>query len=123
MRITADTARLRRVLDTLQIDGVVIPVNLDGQTADVTVPPIVLIHYEQGTQSATLSQARTPIVALPRGVDLPTLGEIGLRILGISGPEAHRLAAAIDWCPSRPTPRHSARWTWAARTGPRSRGR
>jgi len=97
MRITADAAKLRRVLDALQIDDVEIPADLDGQTADVRVPPIVLINYEQGVQSATLSQARTPVVTLPRGVDLPTLGEIGLRVLGVDAHEAHRVAAAIDW--------------------------
>jgi hypothetical protein len=36
-------------------------------------------------------------VTLPRGVDLPTLGEIGLRVLGVDSHEAHRVAAAIDW--------------------------
>ena len=97
MRITADTANLRRALDTLQIKDVDIPANLDGQTADVSVPPIVLINYEQGVQAATLSQARTPAVTLPRGVDLATLGEIGLRVLGVDGHEAHRIAEAIDW--------------------------
>jgi hypothetical protein len=97
MRINADTAKLRRVLDTLQIEDIEIPADLDGQTADVRVPPVVLINYEQGVLSATLSQARTPIVTLPRGVDLATLGEIALRVLGVAAHEAHRVAAAIDW--------------------------
>ena len=36
-------------------------------------------------------------MSMPAGMDLPVLGEIGLRILGLARDEAHRLAQAIDW--------------------------
>jgi hypothetical protein len=97
MRVTADTGKLRRLLQALQIDGVEIPAGLDGQMADLDVPPIVLINYEQGVQKATLSQARSPSVTMPAGLDLPMIGEIGLRVLGVDAHEAHRVAEAIDW--------------------------
>jgi len=36
-------------------------------------------------------------VDLPAGIDLPTLGEIGLRILGLGPAEAKRIAQTTDW--------------------------
>jgi len=40
IRVTADTERLRRVLESLAIRDLTIPDTLDGQTATITVPPI-----------------------------------------------------------------------------------
>ena len=42
-------------------------------------------------------QARTPQLTLPDRVDVPALGEIGLRILGLPPLEAKQFAQAIDW--------------------------
>jgi hypothetical protein len=42
-------------------------------------------------------QAAKPEVLLPSDVDLPALGEIGLRILGLPPGEAREFAQAIDW--------------------------
>jgi hypothetical protein len=36
-------------------------------------------------------------VTLPESVDLQALGEIGLRILGLSAADARQFAQAIDW--------------------------
>jgi hypothetical protein len=46
---------------------------------------------------ARLLTARSPEVDLPPGVDLARLGEIGLRIVGMSPSEARRFAQSIDW--------------------------
>ena len=42
-------------------------------------------------------QGLAPEITLPTGVDLPALGEIGLRILGVPSGDAHTFAASIDW--------------------------
>ncbi len=97
IRITADTERLRRVLESLAIRDLTIPDTLDGQTATITVPPIVEMKYESANRMAILVQARSPNITVPAGLDLPLFGEIGLRILGLGRAEARRFAHAIDW--------------------------
>jgi hypothetical protein len=98
VRITADSARLQQVMDALGINDLAVPPGLDGRVIDVRVPPVVMIRYEHSPKSRTrLFQALTPEVALPDSLDLPALGEIGLRILGLPSAEAKEFAAAIDW--------------------------
>ena len=97
IRVTADTERLRRVLESLAIRDLTIPDTLDGQTATITVPPIVEMKYESANRMAILVQARSPNITVPAGLDLPLFGEIGLRILGLGRAEARRFAHAIDW--------------------------
>ncbi|MBI4475865.1 MAG: hypothetical protein HY654_01755 [Acidobacteria bacterium] len=96
-RVTGSTAKLRHVLEALEIRDVRVPQELDGQTATVRVPPMVHVAYKYGEQTVDFVQGRSPIVTMPEGIDLPMLGEIGLRILGLDSGEARRLAQAIDW--------------------------
>jgi hypothetical protein len=96
-QITADVARLRHVLDALDIKDVAIPMALDGQKIDLKAPPVVQQQFHAGKLRAEFVQSRSPEVSLPTGVDLAGLGEIGLRILGLDPTEAHRLAQSIDW--------------------------
>lgn len=96
-RITGDTTALHQMLEALGIRDLRVPSALDGQTALVKVPPVVRIRYDYGNQHVGFYQGRSPEVTLPAGVDLPMLGEIGLRILGLDRTEAYRLAQAIDW--------------------------
>jgi hypothetical protein len=98
MRITADSQRLQQVMDALGINDLTVPAGLDGHVIDVRVPPVVMIRYDhQNGRRTRLFQARTPQVALPDNIDLPALGEIGLRILGLPSAEAKQFAQAIDW--------------------------
>jgi hypothetical protein len=96
VRLTGNTSSLRQVLQTLSLNDVRIPEGLDGQTATLRVPPAVVIAYQRGDRKAAFIQARTPQVTLPAGLDLPALGEIGLRVLGLEKAEAHRFAQALD---------------------------
>ena len=96
-QITAETRPLKDVMDTLGITDLSIPDGLDGQTVTVRVPPSVVVKYEQGPRVTRLYQARTPEVSMPASVDLASLGEIGLRILGLSPQDASQFARAIDW--------------------------
>jgi hypothetical protein len=56
-----------------------------------------LSYGVQGRPVVTLIEASTPEVAFPAGVDVAALGEIGLRLLGLSRTEAYRIAQTIDW--------------------------
>jgi len=97
-RATADASRLRDVMDGLGISDLSVPEGLDGQVVDLTIPPVVTLTYNRsGTRAALLRQARSPEVALPAGVDLASLAEIGLRILGLPPTDARTFAEAVDW--------------------------
>jgi hypothetical protein len=97
VQITASASRLQQVMDALGITDLTAPAALEGQVVNVRVPPVVMVRYETGNRRARLFQARAPQVTLPSSVDLPTLGEIGLRILGLSKDNARQFAQAIDW--------------------------
>ena len=96
-RITADTTRLKQVLDALGLSDVKVPDELDGETAMITVLPMVLTGYEQGERKASFIQGPMPEVLMPAGVDLAQLGEIGLRVLGMPAGEARTFSESIDW--------------------------
>jgi hypothetical protein len=97
-RITADAERLRGLLDALGITDVEVPAALDGAQITVRVPAAVQMRYRRGDAwVATFTQARSPEVDLPAGVNLAELGEIGLRVAGLSAAEAHEFARKIDW--------------------------
>ena len=96
-RLGASTARLREILDALDLRDVQVPPNLDTQDLTVHMYPVVAQSYRSEKHHLQLIQSRNPEVSMPAGVDLPRLGEIGLRILGMDAGEAHRLASSIDW--------------------------
>ena len=97
-QVIPNTERLRQVMDTLAIDDLEIPSGLDGTIVDVRIPSVVMLRYDRGgAAAAQLLQAKSPAVSLPDGFDLRALGEIGLRILGLSPVEARQFAAAIAW--------------------------
>jgi hypothetical protein len=96
-RVRADTRKLQDVLDALDITDVRSPAGLDGQEITLRVPPVMRLVYANGTQEVSFRVARSPEVFLPAGMDLPSLGEVGLRIAGLEPLQAHTLAHAIDW--------------------------
>lgn len=97
-RVTVDTKPLRDLMDTYDIHDLSIPAGLDGRQVEIHLPKVVVESYRSGEKRrAALVQAESPEVSLPYGVDLPRIGEIGLRLMGVERAEAHRLAGAIDW--------------------------
>ncbi|HVQ12697.1 MAG TPA: hypothetical protein VMS40_03865 [Vicinamibacterales bacterium] len=98
LQVTPDAERLQQAMDALAINDLEIPQGLDGGIVDVRISPVVVLRYDRGgALAAQLLQARSPTVSLPNGLDLRALGEIGLRILGLSPVEAREFAAAISW--------------------------
>jgi hypothetical protein len=96
-RVTADATRLDQVLDALAIKNLRAPAGVDGQVVTIRVPPAVMVRYEHDGRTTRFHQARSPQVAMPAGMDVRALGEIGLRILGLSADEAGQVSREIDW--------------------------
>jgi len=96
-RFTASTARLRALLDALDLRDVEVPRELDGATVAVHLQPLVAQVYRKDKLEASLMQSMSPEVDLPAGADPAQLGEIGLRILGLDDGEARRFAGSVDW--------------------------
>jgi hypothetical protein len=97
VRLTADTAKLRMLLDALELKDVEIPAQLDGAVVTIDVPSAIVMNYKRGGDVISFVQARSPEIALPEGVDLSQLGEIGLRIAGMPADEAASFARSVDW--------------------------
>jgi hypothetical protein len=97
MRFTVSEAKLRSLLDRLDVKNVNVPQGLDGQWVEVRKPPVVLQKFRSEKLRAVLMQARSPEVSVPAGWDMVQLGEIGLRVLGLDAGEAKRIARATDW--------------------------
>ena len=95
--VQGNTEKLQSVLDALGITDVSVPTALDGQTVSIQIPPVARLVYDDGQHQITLTQSRSPVIALPAGVDVASLAEIGLRLLGLDRAEAYRFAQSVDW--------------------------
>jgi len=96
-RMTVATAKLAEILTSLGLDDVKVPQNLDGAKVDLRMPAAVSIGYRSEKSRVELIEAHSPEVTLPPGADLAQIGEIGLRIAGMSAADARRFASSIDW--------------------------
>lgn len=106
-RVRLDSARLQALAGAVGADEIEIPASWTGATVDVDVPPVVAVRYVRTIEATdtrpareerfTLLQSAIPEVELPEGVDLATLGRLGLRLAGMSAEEALSFAGAIDW--------------------------
>jgi hypothetical protein len=97
MRVTASAGKLRQLVQSIGLQDVDVPETIDGKSATVRTSAVVKVTYRHEDRTVTVLQTRSPGVDLPPGLDLPVLGEIGLRILGLSAQEAHRFAQNVDW--------------------------
>jgi hypothetical protein len=89
----------------------VIPKSVDGEQVTIHLPDIVVAMYGEcglvsdEDQSSTgeretcmaLVQARSPTVDVPPELDLNSLGEIFLQVLGMSDEEAAQFSEKVDW--------------------------
>ena len=95
--ITANVAKAQEILNMVGVDDVQIPSQLDGAKITVTKPSAVMLNYTFKNGAVSLMQSPSPEIELPPGVELKQLGEIGLRVLGLSKQDAHDFAAKVDW--------------------------
>lgn len=96
-RVTLDAGRLQALLDALDIRDVRVPAGAEGQAATLHVPRVVRVRFQDGQRTVMSWQARQPLAALPAGIDVPALAQIGLRILGVESNEAYSFAHSMDW--------------------------
>jgi hypothetical protein len=96
-RLAVSEAKLRTLLQQLDLHDVEVPPGLDGKWIDVRKPPVVIQTFESGALRAGLVQAVSPEVSVPAGLDVVGLAEIGLRVLGLDAGEARRIARGTDW--------------------------
>lgn len=96
-RLTLHTRPLRALMDLMEVNDLDLPADLDGKTAELHMPEMVVQTWRSERRRLAFIQAASPEVALPAGADLERLGEIGLRCMGVGRDEAHRLAKTIDW--------------------------
>ncbi len=96
-RVQVDTQRLRSLLTSLGIDDVQVPPALEGADVTMRVPPVAIASYRHETSEVIFLQAPSPEVTLPAGVELARLGEIGLRIAGLSADDARHFSQSVDW--------------------------
>jgi hypothetical protein len=97
MRFSVSEAKLRSLLDRLDVKDVTVPRGLDGRWVEVKKPPVVIQKFHSAKRRAILVQARSPEVSVPSGWDVEQLAEIGLRVLGLDPGEAKRIAHTTDW--------------------------
>lgn len=98
MRLSVSEAKLRSVLQRLDLNDVEVPTGLDGRWIEVKKPPVVFQKFRSPRNGrAMLVQARSPEVSVPAGWDVERLAEIGLRVLGLDTGEARRIARSTDW--------------------------
>lgn len=95
MRINVQT--VRSVLAALGVTDVTIPDALGAQPITIELPPTILMRYEGDGYSVSLIEGTSPIVTLPRGVDLTQLGKAALEVFGMSSAQAATLSKQIDW--------------------------
>src|SRR5262245_28565035 len=96
-RVRLDVEKLRSLADALGVASADVPSAWDGASVEVHVPPVVILKYARSDGEFVLLQSRGPEVALPEGVDLARLGELGLQLSGMSATEARLFAHTIDW--------------------------
>ena len=96
-RLTLRVQPLRALMDLMEVNDLDLPADLEGRTAEVHIPEMVVQTWRNDRRRLAFVQAASPEVALPAGADLERLGEIGLRCMGVGRGEARRLAKTIDW--------------------------
>jgi hypothetical protein len=102
VRMTVDRSAVEAALAYLEVTDVTLP-PVEQVTVEVDVPPAVVQEYHvsnpygEADASLTISQAPSPAVEVPDGIDPRAMGEILLQVLGLQSDEARRVAQSIDW--------------------------
>jgi hypothetical protein len=100
VRVTLNTEAVNSLIDAFGIHDLRLPDAVNGESATLHVHPIVSVDYQRTgnpQRRVMLFQGRSPEATLPEGIDLASLAEIGLRVLGLESAEAHRFASSVDW--------------------------
>jgi hypothetical protein len=93
-QLTINEANARSLLQAANLDPALLPAGIDGARITVVIFNGVEQRWADGT---TLLQSESPLVQYPDALDPALLGEALLQFLGLTPPEAARLARQIDW--------------------------
>lgn len=102
VRLDLERSTMEMVVGALGLSDVTLP-PVDRVTLEVDVPVAVAQEYTvdnpYGERDArfAISQAPSPAVDVPAGIDPDAMGELFLRMLGTPAEDAQRLARSIDW--------------------------
>lgn len=97
VRFTLDKAKLDALLQTFGIRDLEVPAQADGAVVTIDAPKHLITRYRRRDDTLALAQSQSPQVTLPAGLELARLGEIALRVAGLSAAEASAFARTIDW--------------------------
>nr|MBN1229109.1 zf-HC2 domain-containing protein [Anaerolineae bacterium] len=96
-----DVETLRAVMSILEIDPAALPENIDGQVFEFTIEDGILMFFDDNNDrnehDFSILQIPSPSASYPEDTDITALGEVLLRVFGMSEREAARLAQQIDW--------------------------
>ncbi len=96
-RTEINLAAARALLQMANLPTDAIPSDRESVEVSANILPVVTLTYGRGATALTIIQARSPEVNVPEGIDLARIGEVGLRLLGLTPQEAQRLSRSIDW--------------------------
>ena len=113
-----DLPKVQAVIDEMGFSDLELPAELDGSEVSFEVPAVVELTFgscdvsperirEAGvdpdspipdlSECVTLTQFPSPEISAPPGLDIGSLGEIYLQVLGMSPEEAAQFSQNVDW--------------------------
>jgi hypothetical protein len=112
-QLTLDRDRLKGVLDEIGRSDLQLPRAMDGAVVKVDIPPIVVAAFgtcprpksqpglrgsmDPSNDCVIITQLRSPVVAMPPGVDLNQLADVGLQVAGMTPDQAQTFTSTVDW--------------------------
>jgi len=102
-KITASTANL--TLDVASVNSLLqslgstklLPESLDGQTFTMHMPTAIIAKYDLGNDMLTVTQARSPEMKAPSGVDVQAIKDALLNVPALPENLRNQLLAVDDW--------------------------
>lgn len=116
--ILVDLPKVQAVIDEIGFPDLELPAELDGSEISLEVPAVVELIFgscdvpperirEAGvdpdgpipdlSECITLAQFPSPEISAPPGLDIASLGEVYLQVLGMSPEEAAQFSQNVDW--------------------------
>jgi hypothetical protein len=130
-----DLQRIQAVLKEIDRSDIGLPKQIDGATVTLDVPANVVTQFGQCkydpqaaraagvdpddrtaarmTNCTTLVQMPSPTISAPPGLDVQTLGEAYLQLMGMSKEQAQQFAGTVDWTTTLVIPVPSQRATYS----------
>jgi hypothetical protein len=97
MQSDVNLAAARTLLQSSNLPTDALPQGKDSVRVTAKLSPMFTATYGSDRNAIHVIQGRSPEVDVPDGLDIPRLGELGFRLLGMSADEAARLSKSIDW--------------------------